>query len=1256
MLLEVRTVLQCLKSQCTIHGQAVYIYSSKGKNGRMMLDSIENCPMVYPIVEENGQTRPKKYSELTEAKQLQDDCDVQAINIILHGLSPDVYALVNHQEAAKDIWDRVKLLMKGTELSYQEREYRLYNLFDKFAYVQGEILYDYYWRFSQLINDMHTIEMIMQDDRQGEAFPTVSSLDAGQDRENIAKTSALPHESSPRVTSLDADEGTQDLEISGLKARVKSLEDKERRSAEPAQEDAPITGGIKEIEEELGADKSTELGSNDTEEMVNVLSSMEAANILTSGGAAASVSPVDLLSAAGVPTISGSFPTVAREIEEEFARENQRLNEQLVRDSEIARLHAEEELKIMIEGLDRNNEVIAKHLREYEQAKADLSIGEKLKLISELVKYQYHRAKILKYQAEQTKPVSKKEQREFYMSVLRRHTGWKTKHFRGMTLEQLKEKSIPIWKQFEDFVPMYSKEENVFEEELKGMIQLVPLEEVYVEALQATKDKEKELWVELKRLFEPDFEDQLWTHNQAFMHDPLDWKLYDRCGVHLVSTKDLEIFMLVERDYPLRKGLATVMIILDEELIEASSLGIPTASYDAPTASALCHYEITEVQTVFNQMKAAVDQCFIDINVFEIQIKQLSFVNDQLLKQIMSQEIVHIAVNSVDILDVKNHVVKLFSGTVRFGNDHIAKIMGYGDYQMGNITISWVYYVEGLGHNLFSVGQFYDFYLKVAFRKHTCFIRDLDDVDLLKGSMGSNLYTLSMDNLLLSSPKQSRQLVILKTDHKSENVTTTYCMNFSMIENLTYPIFMSLVLSSIPLMTVKILDPCKTFLLQLQPAVSTGTPSSTTIDQDAPSTSTSQTTPKTPSPIIPLDVEEAGHDIKVAHMDNNPYVDFPILEPSSKESSTQIAFLNGILREEVYISQPDRFVDLKNSNHVYKIKKALYGLKQAPRAWYDLLLSFLLSQKFTKGTIDPTLLVKKEGKDIIIVDTPMVEKSKLDEDPQGKAVDRARYHGMIGILMYLTSSRPYPVFVVCMCVRYQAKPTEKHLHAVKRIFRYLRGTINMGLWKNTENLNTKIIKLNEELSDCEIDLYNYKRGLSQVEARLVEFKEHEVKFYERIRGLERDVEIRDNKIEYLKNELEQVKKEKESLDNKLTGFENASKDLDNLLGSQRSDKNKEGLLEFVDDTVTDYSRPTPSIDASICNKSELQSSNFFVFEHGESLGSIMSRPMIKFVKEADCPRVTKINNTENARKSTVKYVEMYRNISKGPKVRGNQRN
>nr|GEZ55360.1 retrovirus-related Pol polyprotein from transposon TNT 1-94 [Tanacetum cinerariifolium] len=123
----------------------------------MMSESIENKHLYYPTIEENGAIRPKKYAELFEQKKLQDDCDVQALNIVLQGLPPDVYALVNHCQPAKENWDRVKLLMQGTELSYQERERKLYNEFDKFTFTKVESLHEYYLRFVQLINDMHTI-------------------------------------------------------------------------------------------------------------------------------------------------------------------------------------------------------------------------------------------------------------------------------------------------------------------------------------------------------------------------------------------------------------------------------------------------------------------------------------------------------------------------------------------------------------------------------------------------------------------------------------------------------------------------------------------------------------------------------------------------------------------------------------------------------------------------------------------------------------------------------------------------------------------------------------------------------------------------------------------------------------------------------------------------------------------------------------------------------------------------------------------
>nr|GEV44167.1 hypothetical protein [Tanacetum cinerariifolium] len=227
------------------------------------------------------------------------------------------------------------------------------------------------------------------------------------------------------------------------------------------------------------------------------------------------------------------------------------------------------------------------------------------------------------------------------------------------------------------------------------------------------------------------------------------------------------------------------------------------------------------------------------------------------------------------------------------------------------------------------------------------------------------------------------------------------------------------------------------------------------------------------------------------------------------------AFLYGPLKEEVYVNQPDSFVDPYHPDKVYHLKKVLYGLKQDPRASYDELSNFLVS----KGSIDPTLFITKHREDILLVQiyvddiifgstnpklskqfeklmhskfemsmmgelklflgiqihqspcgifinqakyaqeiltkhgmtscdsvgTPMATKH-LDADLSGTPVDQTKYQSMVRALMYLTPSRPDIVHTTCYCARYQAKPTEKHLTVVKRIFRYLKDAINMGLW------------------------------------------------------------------------------------------------------------------------------------------------------------------------------------------------------------------
>nr|GEY36318.1 retrovirus-related Pol polyprotein from transposon TNT 1-94 [Tanacetum cinerariifolium] len=514
-------------------------------------------------------------------------------------------------------------------------------------------------------------------------------------------------------------------------------------------------------------------------------------------------------------------------------------------------------------------------------------------------------------------------------------------------------------------------------------------------------------------------------------------------------------------------------------------------------------------------------------------------------------------------------------------------IMGYGDYQIGNVTISWVYYVEGLGHNLIFVGQFCNSDLEVAFRQHTCFIHNLDGVDLLTGSQGNNLYTLSLQDMMASSPicllsKASktkswlwhRRLSHLnfgainhiarqgsvrglsklkfekdhlclacamskstKKTHKPKSEDTNqeklYLLHMDLCglmrvesvngknENLgklqpkadigifigyaptkkafriynqrtrkimetihvdfdeltamaseqssSGPTLNEMTPGTISSGLVQksssstsyvpplrndwdlLFQPMFDELLNPPPSVvnhapkviapiakvlppvhadSIGSPSSTPVDQDAPSSSKSHTPTEIQSSVIPQDVEDENLDMEVAHMGNDPLFGLPILEVTSAQSSStaspqsieelneferlevwelvprpdqvmvitlkwiykvkldelrgilknkarlvargyrqeeridfeesfapvarleairiflayaahknmvvyqmdvKTAFFNGNLREEVYVSQPDGFVDLDNPNHVYKLKKALYGLKQASR-------------------------------------------------------------------------------------------------------------------------------------------------------------------------------------------------------------------------------------------------------------------------------------------------------------------------------------
>ncbi|GJU10563.1 hypothetical protein Tco_1132959 [Tanacetum coccineum] len=354
--------------------------------------------------------------------------------------------------------------------------------------------------------------------------------------------------------------------------------------------------------------------------MANVLSTLEDANILASGGsklvfttASTGVSPV-------VATASGSFPTaavfttaivatpkvtrssrgiviepsshisvnipsinkkdngkgimtepeknskekvidqmsaqLAKELEEEFALEDQRIREQAERDSEIVRIHAQQELDMMIAELDRSNEMVAKHLSEYEQAEAELSHNEKVELINELLKYQRDLAQIKKYQAQQSKLTTKTERRKFYTSVLRSSAGIQLAQKSSKKLKTAKASGSEISQEQQTKEP-----KEISEEKLKKMMEIVPTEKVYIEALQV---KRPIIDWEVYAL-EPGQKDfQYYRPYRGQREDALRWKLScdDTCGMFFMYLleKGTWDFQIVEKGLSLTKGLTTVMM------------------------------------------------------------------------------------------------------------------------------------------------------------------------------------------------------------------------------------------------------------------------------------------------------------------------------------------------------------------------------------------------------------------------------------------------------------------------------------------------------------------------------------------------------------------------------------------------------------------------------------------------------------------------------------------------------------------------
>nr|GEY18894.1 uncharacterized mitochondrial protein AtMg00810-like [Tanacetum cinerariifolium] len=922
----------------------------------------------------------------------------------------------------------------------------------------------------------------IRDVSQGEACPTDSGLEAAQDRANIPKTSTLPSDSTLRVTSLAADEGSmqqklneltalctslqrqqsemvskfeaQELKINSLKAKIKLLEDKDGGVAEQSGDDVPIKG--RRLDE---GEEAAERVSDDTEVMTTVLTSMDATSILTNGGVQ------------GVPTAAEvATATVAMELEEEMARDAHRMNEQIAKDAETVRIHAEEELQIMIDGLDWNNETVAMYLQEYQQFATELPIGRRIELISDLVKYQENYAKVLKYQTKDRKVKRK-----------------------GLRLEQESVKKLKTSKEVK-------ATEEVPEEKVKEMMQLVRVKEIYIEALQfkhpiidwkvhverhrsywkiirlggsstsyqffvdmlkhfdredlnqlwglvketlsirpATSDKEKELWVKLKRLFEPDVEDYLWTHTQNLMHAPVEWKLYDTCGVHHVSTKDQDIFMLIKKDYPLRKGLAIVMISyklhvenyshMANDLIMkiykiANSLrqqGIPTGSDEFP---------LQEQLPTANEDKFPL---LIQSDATAVNLALLLKSRNNYESNLWHRRLGHINFKTMNKL-VKGNLVKGLPSKV-FGNNHTCVACKKGKQHRASCKSKPVSSVSRPLQRVLVTKPPnktpYELLLgrspSIGFmRPFECPITILNTLDplgkinrkadegfllVVAGNQPNNTAGIK-ENLNVGSPTGVRDLRAEFEEFSSNNTLRVNAASAHI--NVVGP------------------NP---------------TNSTNSFNTASPSDTVSYSNYQSPQRSSCY-LNHWGFDFSSS---NKEYGKDGKRTRGKIDQTLFIKKQKGdILLVQVYV---DDIIFGSTNKKLCKSFKRLMKDKFQMSSMGELtfILGLQVKQKDDGIFISQHKYVAKILRKFGFIDvksaSTLIETEKpLLKDPDGEDVDVHIYRSMIGSLMYLTSSRPYIMLAVYACARFQVILKVSYLHAVKRIFRYLKGKPHLGLW------------------------------------------------------------------------------------------------------------------------------------------------------------------------------------------------------------------
>nr|GEX28257.1 hypothetical protein [Tanacetum cinerariifolium] len=1156
------------------------LYMLNRQHGRMILESVENNPILWRTVEENGVIRPKKYSELSATEAIQADCDVKATNTILQGLPQEVYAL---GESLRDFYLRFSLLLNDMNIYNMKLEqFQVNTKFlntlppewskfvtnvklvrdlhttnvdqlhaylgqhkyhanectkpkrkrddawfkDKVLLVQaqanGQVLHEEELEFlaDPWIAEAQSTQYVVTNNAAYQA-DNLDAYDSDYDEINSAKIALMAN-----LSHYGSDDLAESLEIENLKHTL-SEHLKEKESLE---QKVTLLKNDFQKEESENIDRELAL-----EKQVKELN-----NIVFKRNQSAQNLEPKLYDGS---VIQKTDAIVIRDSEETLMLEDESRFKMLQKQKHPMMSEKKTELSVEQAFWSQNS-------RNSDQPNLSISTTiveapkelPKVSMVnSSLKKLKFHLASFDMIGKERTTATAITEGE------------WGFEHTKACFRDEI----IPfvkalkeLFNSFDQFlIDELTKVQNVFNQIEQAVEQNCPQGNTKKDRIRQTQSEAKKNKLEdHPRTVRPSLNNKKSVVNTKAISSVPNSKLNmnsdlkcDTCNGCLFSDNhDLCVLEFINSVNARVKSKSAKKPV--NRKIWITTTAIVPLRKPIPLESNTSKPLVTLVY--LQKSKAAKKK----VPVSNSKINK-SLVVQIVLWYLDSGCFKHMNGDRSQLINF----VQKFLGTVKFRNDYVAKIMGYGDYKIGNMTILRVYFVEGLGHNLFSVRQFCDLDLEVAFCQQTCFIRNLNGVDLLTArqvlvrgllkfkfekdhlfsacAMGKSkkkshkpkfedtnqekLYLLHMDlcgPMHVESINGKKYILVIVDDYsrftwvkclRSKDEAPDFIIKFlKMIQvRLKVPVRLArspqqngvverrnrtlieaartIVDTQAPKVIASIAD-----VIPLVQVESTGSPSSTTVDQDAPSPSKSQTTPETQSFVIPQDVEEDIHDIEVAHMGNDLLFGIPqhnskwtkdhplnnIIGQLSRPVSTRLqlheqalfcyydAFLtsvepktykdaltqsywieamqedlNEFERLEVWelVPRPDKVMVI-TLKWIYKVKLDELGgiLKNkahlvargnrqeegidfeesfAPVARLEAIQIFLVYAAH-KNMISQSLrgifinqykyalesLNKYGFESCDPVDTPMVEKSKLDEDKEGKVIDPSHYRGIPG--------------------------------------------------------------------------------------------------------------------------------------------------------------------------------------------------------------------------------------------------------------------